>query len=48
MNPDWFRPYDNYKDPNAMDIDNIQTILENQKNTLQDQKDFNNKQETTN
>jgi len=29
MNPDWFRPYDNYKDPNAMDIDNIQTILEN-------------------
>ena len=31
-----------------MDIDNIQTILENYKNTLQNQEDFDNKQETTN
>ena len=31
-----------------MDIDNIQTILENYKNTLQNQEDSDNKQETTN
>ena len=31
-----------------MDIDNIQAILENYKNTLQDQEDSDNKQETTN
>ena len=48
MNPNWLRPHDNYKDPNAMNIDNIQVILENYKNTLQDQEDSDNKQETTN
>jgi len=31
-----------------MNIDNIQAILENYKNTLQDQEDSDNKQETTN
>jgi len=31
-----------------MDVDNIQAILENYKNTLQDQEDSDNKQETTN
>jgi len=31
-----------------MDIDNIQTILENYKNTLQDEEDSDDKQETTN
>ena len=34
MNMNWLRPYDDYKDPNAMDIDNIQVILKNYKNTL--------------
>jgi len=48
INPDWLQPHSNYKDPDAMDIDNIQTILENYKNTLQNQEDSNNKQETTN
>jgi len=47
-NPDWLQPYSNYKDPDAMNINNIQTILENYKNTLQDQEDSDNKQETTN
>jgi len=31
-----------------MDVDNIQAILENYKNTLQDQEDSDNEQETTN
>jgi len=31
-----------------MDVDNIQAIMENYKNTLQDQEDSDNKQETTN
>ena len=31
-----------------MDVDNIQAILENYKNTLQDQEDSDDKQETTN
>jgi len=31
-----------------MDVDNIQAILENYKNTLQDQEDSDNKQESTN
>jgi len=35
-NLNWLRPHDDYKDPNAMDVDNIQAILENYKNTLQD------------
>ena len=47
-NPDWLQPHNNYKDPDAMNVNNIQTILENYKNTLQDQEDFDNKQETTN
>ena len=36
-NLNWLRPYDDYKDPNAIDVDNIQAILENYKNTLQNQ-----------
>jgi len=47
-NPNWLRPHDDYKDPNAMDVDNIQAILENYKNTLQDQEDSDDEQETTN
>jgi len=48
MNLNWLQPYNDYKDPNAMDINNIQAILENYKNTLQNQEDFDGKQETTN
>jgi len=47
-NLNWLRPYDDYKDPNAIDVDNIQAILENYKNTLQDQEDSDDEQETTN
>jgi len=47
-NPNWLRPHNDYKDPNAMNVDNIQAILENYKNTLQDQEDSDDKQETTN
>jgi len=47
-NLNWLRPHDDYKDPNAMDVDNIQAILENYKNTLQDQEDSDDEQETTN
>ena len=35
-NLNWLPPHDDYKDPNAMDVHNIQAILENYKNTLQD------------
>jgi len=48
MNSNWLQPHNDYKDPNAIDVDNIQAILENYKNTLQDQEDFDDKQETTN
>jgi len=48
MNLNWLRLHDDYKDLNAINIDNIQAILENYKNTLQDQEDSDNKQETTN
>ena len=34
INLNWLQPHDNYKDLNAMDVDNIQAILENYKNTL--------------
>jgi len=47
-NPNWLRPHNDCKDPNAMDVDNIQAILENYKNTLQDQEDSDDEQETTN
>jgi len=47
-NPNWLWLHNDYKDPNAMNVDNIQAIMENYKNTLQDQEDSDNKQETTN
>jgi len=47
-NLNWLRPYDDYKDPNAMDVNIIQAILKNYKNTLQDPEDSDNEQETTN
>ena len=37
MNPNWLWPHNDYKDPNAMDIDNIQAMLENYKNTVRGQ-----------
>ena len=48
MDPNWLQPHNDYKDPNAIDIDNIQVILENYKNTLQNQEDSDDEQETTN
>ena len=49
MNLDQLKPHSNHKGPNTIDVNNIQAILENYKNTLQDQKDSDNdnKQETT-